>query len=93
MKISREEFKEFVGLYREAWDAFDAYADIIDQNLLDRLIFPAFTFTSKAIGMEDKIFRALVSPVPDYWFEDENGEETTDLDVIYDRYINCQEDK
>lgn len=94
MKISREEFKEFVELYREAWQQFDEYADVINENLLDELLFPAFDFVAKSIGMYreetggDMIFGGLVTPCPDFFFLDEDGEVTTDLDTIYDRYVN-----
>lgn len=53
MKITREEFKEYVGLYQEAWNKFETYADIIDSDLLDGLMFPLFTWLDEKFGLRD----------------------------------------
>lgn len=97
MKISREEFKEFVELYREAWEQMKEYEDILNENFLCELLFPVFDFISKSIGMyggddEDMIFEGLIGSCSGCFFLDENGERTTDLDVIYDRYLSDTEE-
>ena len=51
MKITREEFKEYINLYEQAWDKFDKHADIIDSNFLDSLIFPLFDWVDNKIGI------------------------------------------
>lgn len=53
MKITREEFKEFVQLYQEAWDKFKEYGNIIEENFLDELLFPAFSWMEEKLGIKE----------------------------------------
>ena len=101
MKLSREEFKELYALYDEAWSNFHEYGDIINENLLDELIFPLFNWVETRAGIKsdsiDNDFDIIgdlhfYGHYPIEWEEDENGEccnvvNTADLDVIYDKYI------
>ena len=92
--MTREEFKEFVGLYRKAYENFDVYANYFNENLLDELLFPAFTFITKAIGLYeesygDLVFGGLVGSCHDRIFTDKDGADTEDLDIIYDRYVQA----
>ena len=52
MKLTREEFKEYVSLYEQAWEYFRKYGDIIDENLLDELLFPMFNWMDKKLGID-----------------------------------------
>ena len=103
MKITREEFKEFVELYKNAWETFDEYADIIDSNFLDELIFPLFVWMEHKLGTHDDngglVFEyAYEGKLPVEWELDDKGVEcnvkyTEDLDLIYDKWINPEGEK
>lgn len=94
MKISREEFKEYVGLYQEAWNKFEKYADIIDSDFLSQVMFPTLGWLEKKLGLYDEnigynMTEFVSSAFGDNYspFLDDNGEMTKDLDVIYDKYV------
>jgi hypothetical protein len=97
MKITREEFKEYGELYREAWNKFDEYADIIDSNFLDSLMFPVFNWLDKKLGLDDEnggivLDCILEGGYPVEWDVDEEGncfntKRSSDWDVIYDKYV------
>jgi hypothetical protein len=77
MKITREEFKEYVELYKEAWVQFNKYADIINENLLDELLFPALNWFGDKIGIKEDISNLNILV-----------ELTDDIDEYYDNYVS-----
>lgn len=97
MKISREEFKEFVCMYKEIGEMFEQYADIIDSNLLSQMMFPALEWVEEKLGLcDENVGNTIGELVSGVWgsnyspFLDDNGEMTKDLDLIYDKYIEPQ---
>lgn len=81
MKITREEFKEFAALYENAWNNFDKYADIIDSNFLDGLMFPLFSWLDEKLNLRNEV-------VGSYVLEDITwGEGPTDWDKAFDEYV------
>lgn len=97
MKITREEFKEYVHLYQDAWDGFEQYGDIIDSNFLDGLMFPLFSWFDNKLGIKDDnigswVLEYITSGNKLYLYE-KNEDGTirdfcvTDLDALYDAAI------
>lgn len=85
MKITREEFMEYVQLYHEAWNNFDKYADIIDSNFLDGLMFPVFNWIDRELGLEDGNGGIVLSYILD-------GEQPVDWNAVYDEYLGGERD-
>lgn len=82
MKITREEFKEYVNIYIDAWNKFDKYADIIEPDFLDSLMFPLFQWLDEKLGLIDD-----GSVILDFiQIED------ADWDKVYDYYIGGKYD-
>lgn len=83
MKITREEFKEYVSLYQEAWDDFNTYDDVINENCLDELLFPMFNWMDEKLGINKyrdwwtlwDIFTPHGRGVPIEWEEIQVGED------------------
>lgn len=101
MKIEREEFKELVELYKDAWSTFKECSEYINEEKLDELMFPLFTWVSTKLGMNDEnyddlMFELITSKngLAIKWGEPEADgyysavEFSNDLDVIYDTYLN-----
>lgn len=82
MKITREEFKEFIELYKDSWNKYDKYADIIDSNFLSELMFPLFDWFEEKLETIDEGYGPIL-----FGYVAENGEGWEDLDTIYDEYL------
>lgn len=98
MKITREEFKELVKLYNETFELGCKASNFLQDDVVDRLVYPAMEWIVKKLdiadGDWDLLFDLYMSKtVPVHWDYDENGVFTNvvysdDLDVIYDTYLN-----
>lgn len=102
MKITREEFKEFVELRKEAKEKFEEVTEILNEDFAVELIFHWFDWMEKTLdflGEGKDMMEDLVSKytpgIPVNFRQDENGlftcDYTKDLDVIYDTYVNKEE--
>lgn len=98
MTITREEFKELVDLYTEAFNKFCRVAETtLNDDFADDLIFPAFNWLEEKLNLKDPngFLSELVAmggaEVPTHK-RDKNGDViyrfTADLDEIYDAYLN-----
>lgn len=76
MKITREQFMEYVKLYEQAWNNFDKYADIIDSDFLDSLMFPLFTWLDTQLNLRD-------DNIGSYILEYITCNEPADWDALY----------
>ena len=93
MKITRQQFKELVKLFDDAWQKFDEGANRLNENYLDELIFPAFNWIAKRTGLIDSGDDWEIDVLSDLviWdngvFVGQDKPLTKDLDEIYDYYI------
>lgn len=100
MKITRQEFKEFVGMYNEMFHQVVYLSEYINENLLDTITFPVFNWIEEKIGIRnDEWGWSVLDELTVFshgvlieWDEDEEGNSfnevyTKDLDLIYDKYI------
>jgi hypothetical protein len=93
MKINREEFKELVRLYDEAWNNYCKYAEYINESFLEELMFPALDWMKEKVGIYkpgedfDVIMDLLTFGKAAINFTEDECEWTDDLDKIYDYYI------
>lgn len=99
MKLTREDFKEYVELYMGAWETFDKYADIIDSNFLDSLMFPLYSWMDEKLGLNkfgdvwsiSELTNDRSKGIPIGVNEDMKAEYTKDLDLIYDKWVKEKE--
>lgn len=106
MKITREEFKEYVELRKEAWDSFMKISEMLQEDVASELIFPLFDWMERGLGMlspegadyDLDIMNDLINDggVVINCETDEEGvicncERTKDLDVIYDKLFLKEE--
>jgi hypothetical protein len=107
MKLTREQFKELVQLYQEAWDKFSEYSNYWNENSLSECMFPIFDWIGNQTGLrqldgEFDILGDLVAlqgqvPINVQWFDLPDGEKdyeceyTSDLDKIYDYYFGGEQ--
>lgn len=101
MKLSRDEFKEYVELYKTYWDKVNELIKYYNENTIDELVWPIFDWIDKKAGLKKDDEYDFLSdyyvfggvPIPTQIKELPNGEiecdyeETTDLDKIYDYYL------
>lgn len=102
MKITKEEFKEFVKLYLNAWETYCGKAgDVFNTDYLGRLMFPAFNWLEEKLGFDKygdwfDLTDLKRSGIPVEYeliqigeneYEADNIIYSKDLDVIYDRYL------
>ena len=78
MKITREEFKELVCLYKVMWKKFEKCSYIFNETLLDELMFPAFNWITEKTGLKQEDGSDALSDIVVY-----GG----DIDKIYDEYL------
>jgi hypothetical protein len=83
MKLTKQQFEGFMKLYKEAWDRYNSLCDenIFDDCFLSTLMFPAFDWIEKELG--------LINEYGDYWLINviSNGFTQEDIDKIYNTYI------
>ena len=103
MTITRNEFKELVHLYQEAWNKSNEMIEYYNEEVVNEMMFPLFDWISEKLGIryDDGEFDLITDLT--IWKhipinvrvigEDEDGNEiydeefTDDLDKIYDYYI------
>lgn len=95
MKITREEFKELVGLNEEAWDKVRTYEKIINEEVLYELVFPVINWMRKKLGIleEECDFDVLGDLYTFGHMYIDKDNYSNDLDVIYDRYLGGEENE
>lgn len=93
MKITRQEFKELVVLFDDAWQKFNEGADRLNEDYLDKLIFPALDWIAKRTGLKNSGDDWEIDVLSDLaiWsdgvFVGQDKPLSKDLDEIYDYYI------
>ena len=82
MKITKDEFKEFINIYQTTWNNYDKYADIFDSDFLSELMFPLFDWMEEKLGTADKSYGNIL-----LGYVSEEGKAWDDLDTIYNELI------
>lgn len=88
MTITRNEFKELVHLYQEAWNKSNEMIEYYNEEVVNEMMFPLFDWISEKLGIRinDGEFDLLTDLV--VWKHVLIGEEyTDDPDKIYDYYL------
>lgn len=95
MKITREEFKELIALHKEVDQITDKYAEVLNDKAIEKLAYPALNWITEKLELDsDMLFELLYEGkvVIDCDFDDDgfpiNCVYSSDLDEIYDAYVN-----
>jgi predicted TPR repeat methyltransferase len=93
MTITRNEFKELVHLYKDAFEKFRGLSDYYNEDLLDKLLFPTLNWMEEKLGLsiEDQDFHVLLDlgcggeTLLGYMVEEEADEEGHHrvIDIVY----------
>lgn len=102
MKISREEFKEYVEMYSDAWERYcGELGDMMNTDFLAELMFPLYDWMEEKLGLNKysewwDLTDLKRDGIPVEWEMVEVGENdyemvnviySKDLDKIYDKWI------
>lgn len=107
MKITREEFKEFVDITTQVQAGFQKYSEYFNEDILNELLWPYFNWVEKSLGFipDEELFGLIwdygegEDVVTSYKYENGNFydiKHSRDLDELYETLIvkekHCQED-
>jgi hypothetical protein len=108
MKITREDFKEYVELYNNAWERYcGELGDMMNTDFLAELMFPMFEWMERKLGLDEygdwwDLTELNRRGIPVEWETIQVGEneydivnevKTKDLDLIYDKWIKNKEEE
>lgn len=88
MTINREEFKELVGMYKEAFNKTKEYGNILNEEFIDTLVFPALNWIGEKTGLINRNTGLdVLADLYSWGNAPVENDYTDDLDKIYDYYF------